>query len=106
MDPFVAALDALYHAPGSAAAVYRPGGSDPLPDPIRVIRSQGDDDVPYGRAAVVTRTDALSFRKADVPNPAAGDIIEVGPDHFTLIGEARTDVEGLEWTCEAEPVEP
>lgn len=106
MDPFVAALDALYHAPGSAAAVYRPGGGDPVHDPIRIIRSQGDTDVPYGTAAVVAGTDTLSFRKSDVAEPNAGDIIEIGAAHFSLIGEARTDVEGLEWTCEAEPIEP
>lgn len=99
------ALDAQYHAPGSMAAVYRPGGGAPLANPIRVIRSQEDQELGFSEAPTVARAYSFLFRRSEVPNPLDGDVIEITAGHFRLVGEPRIDVEDMEWTCAAEMIE-
>ncbi|HIV77013.1 MAG TPA: hypothetical protein H9899_05750 [Candidatus Sphingomonas excrementigallinarum] len=101
MDPFVAALDAQFHAPGSAAAVYDDGVL--AARPIRVIRSQPDADPSYGGQRIVQATNSLLFRVSDVPEPIDGATVTVGAEALTLHGDAMLDVEGLTWTCGAVP---
>lgn len=110
MDPFRAALDALFMAPGSAAATYLAAASDPAP--IRVIVSRPDDTVNFRGSRVVQATHEISFRKSEVPGPQKGEAIIVdggqylGPagiptDTLHLMGDPMLDVEGLTWTCGA-----
>jgi hypothetical protein len=110
MDPFAAGLDAMFSAPGSAAAVYQPtDGSAPLP--IRVIRGQPDE---LGARGLVNATNVLDLRRSDVANPQNGDIVAIGGEivdgavtggeMFELYGVARLDVEGITWTVGAEPL--
>ena len=101
MDPFVAALDAQFHAPGSVAAVYDDGVL--VAHPIRVIRSQPDADPNYGGQRIVQGTNSLSFRVSDVPEPIDGATVTIGAEALTLHGDAMLDVEGLTWTCGAVP---
>lgn len=101
MDPFVAALDAQFHAPGSAAAVYEDGVL--VARPIRVIRSQPDADPSYGGQRIVQAANSLSFRVSDVPEPIDGATVTIGTEALTLHGDAMLDVEGLTWTCGAVP---
>ncbi|VXC63404.1 conserved hypothetical protein [Sphingomonas sp. AX6] len=100
------ALDAQYLAPGSMAAAYHPHGGDPLPDPVRVIRSQEDQEIGFGQSDVVARADTFLIRRSDRAEPMDGDVIVIAEGSFRLVGEPRTDVEGLEWTCPAEQFEP
>lgn len=101
MDPFVAALDAQFHAPGSVTAVYDDGVL--VPHPIRVIRSQPDADPNYGGQRIVQATNSLSFRVSDVPDPVDGATVTIDTEVLTLQGDAMLDVEGLTWTCGAVP---
>lgn len=108
-DPFVAALDALFSAPGSAAAVYQPINGTP-PFPIRLIRAQPDE---LGPRNIVQATNVLDLRQFEVPRPVHGDVVAIGGvieggaviggEKFTLIGTPMSDVEGLTWTIGAEP---
>ncbi|USU06891.1 hypothetical protein NF699_09600 [Sphingomonadaceae bacterium OTU29LAMAA1] len=110
MDPFAAALDAHFIAPGSAAAVYVPQGGAPVP--IRVIRSQPDTSANYQQTRVIQQANAFDMRISDVPAPTPGDRIIVGAalidgaivggEAFEILGDPMKDVEGLTWTCGAE----
>ncbi len=104
MDPFAAALDALFNAPGSAAAVYVPQGGDPVP--VRVIRSQPDTSANYQQARIVQEANSFDMRRSEVPAPASGDRLTVDGDTFEILGDPMLDVEGLTWVCGAERVAP
>lgn len=101
MDPFVAALDAQFHAPGSAAAVY--DDEVMVAHPIRVIRSQPDADPNYGGQRIIQASNSLSFRVSDVAEPIDGASVTIGTEVLILHGDAMLDVEGLTWNCGAVP---
>jgi hypothetical protein len=98
MDPFAAALDVLFYAPGSDEAFYTPRGGAERPDPIRVIRGQPDREVGFGGQQVVEGTNVFEIRKSDVADLQRGAIVRIGVVRFKLLGEAMTDVEGLSST--------
>ena len=110
MDPFAAALDAVFTAPGSVAAVYQPIEGSP-PFPLRIIRAQPDEMGPRG---MVQGTNVLDLRRADVPGPQHGDIVAIGGEiidgaitggeQLEIYGTARLDTEGMTWTVGAEPL--
>jgi len=99
MDPFAAALDAQFNAPGSAAAVYDDGVL--IARPIRVIRSQPDADPSYGGQRIIQGTNTLAIRVSDVAEPVDGATVTIGTEVLTLHGDPMLDVEGLTWTCGA-----
>lgn len=109
MGPLAAALDAIFNAPGSAAAVYQPADGAP-PFPVRVIRGQPDE---LGARGTVSAANVLDLRKSEVPDPRHGDFIAIGGEIVNgaitggelleIYGQARLDVEGLTWTVGAEP---
>ncbi len=109
MDPFAAALDAQFNAPGSAAAAYQ-SISGTAPFPIRVIRAQPDE---LGPRNTVQATNTFDLRRSEVTDPAHGDAVAIGAaivdgaivggEMFELIGTPMLDVEGLTWTIGAEP---
>ena len=101
MDPFVAALDALFDAPGSAAATYATLDGEPVP--IRVIRSRPDSFSKHGRVVVLPASNAFEIRASEVAQPAAGDLIITDDEQFKVSLDPVSDVEGLTWTCAAEP---
>lgn len=96
MDPFAAALDVMFNAPGSLGVSYQAGTG--WSRPVRTIRSQPDVDAPFGQGRVVEGTNLFQFRKSEVPEPKAGDLIILDFEIFELAGEAMKDVEGLTWT--------
>ena len=111
-DPFALALDAMFMAPGSAAAVFQPANGSPYH--IRVIRSAPDREVPFGQGRVLDNAGTLfEIRRADVDSPRNGDFIVidgaivdgqvVGGEQFTLFGDPVLDLERLGWTCAANP---
>ena len=109
-DPFAAALDPMFFAPGTAAAVYQPGDGSP-PFPVRIIRSRPDE---MGPRNTVQAANVFDIRRSDVPQPLHGDFVAIegeivdgaitGGEMFELIGTAMSDVEGLTWTIGAEPL--
>ncbi|WP_435368665.1 head-tail joining protein [Sphingomonas faeni] len=110
MDPFGLALDALFMAPGSAAAVFQP--ADGVPVNIRVIRSAPDRDTGFGQGRVIDNAGTiLELRRSDVEFPQPGDFVVIGGeivdgqvtggDVFTLFGDPVLDLERIGWTCGA-----
>lgn len=111
-DPFAAAVDALFHAPGSAAAEYFAG--DLPARPIRVILGQPDQKSGTGRGRIVKGSIAIDIRRSDVLKPVHGDVVALsstdvgrgedgGATVLRLHGEPMLDTEGLTWTCGAVP---
>lgn len=100
-DPFAAALDAQFNAPGSAAAVYT--GANGIGVPIRVIVSRPDEDRPFGSTRIVKASAAVSLRVSDIANPVPGDTFALTATGavMRLYGEPMIDNEGLSWTCGA-----
>lgn len=111
MDPFAAALDAQFNAPGSSAAVYVPQGGAPVA--VRVIRSQPDTSIGFQQARAIQQSNSFDLRRLDAPAVAHGDSIIVGAElvagevvggeAFDILGDPMLDVEGLTWTCGAAP---
>ncbi len=112
VDPFAAALEAQFNAPGSAAAVYL--SSSAMPVPIRVIFGQADQSVSFGGGRIVQASHQLLLLRRQVPDPAEGDTVFVdaaldgyritGGRQFRFIGDAVGDLEGLMWTVGADPL--
>lgn len=108
-DPFQAALEAQFEAPGSAAALYVPA-TGPLVA-TRTIRSQPDQSVAFGNGQVVLASNQFEVMRSAVAAPVEGDAIQlVDADgwplpggHFRISAEPMLDLEGLSWTCAAEP---
>lgn len=112
MDPFALALDALFMAPGSAAAVFQP--ADGVPVNVRVIRSAPDRDTGFGQGRVIDNAGTiLELRRSDVESPQPGDFVVIGGEivdgqvtggeAFTLFGDPVLDLERIGWTCGATP---
>ena len=99
------ALDAQYHAPGSMAAAFLPAIGPAPQEPVRVIRSQADEEIAFGDADAVAQSGTILVRMSEVADPVAGDVfgLETG-EQLRVVGAPRTDVEGLEWTCAVEAV--
>ena len=114
-DPFAAALDAQFNAPGSAAAEYWPVSSDPITG-IRVIRSRGDRAVRVGGDQVITDSEIVDVRISDVHAIGPGDRLKIGElsetgvfvptEYLAISGEPVTDIEKLTWSVGAELIDP
>ncbi len=110
MDPFTMALDALFNAPGSMAAVYTPVGG--VPTAVRTIRSQPYATARFGEGELIQATNLFLLRRTEtvrgVPvsiEPDEGDLIVVEAGTFAITSDVRLDLEGLSWSCGAEPVQ-
>ncbi|WP_380787238.1 hypothetical protein [Sphingomonas sp. R86521] len=112
-DPFAMALDALFMAPGSAAAVYQP--ADGVPVKIRVVRSAPDRETGFGQGRIINNAGTLfELRRSEVVNPQSGDFVVIdaeivdgqvsGGEPFMLFGDPVLDLERVGWTCGANPV--
>jgi hypothetical protein len=111
MDPFAAALEAQFHAPGSAAAAYQPVDGPPFM--VRVICGRPDLTGGYGETEIIHGSRQLELQRSEVPAPADGDLIAVGGvivagsilggELLRLVGDPISDVEGLSWRIGAEP---
>ncbi len=101
-DPFVMALDVLFYAPGSAAAMFTP--IDGAPRTIRVIRTVRAADAPFGGTPIQMDAAVFEIRRSEVAEPLEGDTLQVGAEAFKIVGDPDLDVEGLTWRCEAPPV--
>lgn len=103
-DPFATGLLALHQGPCSVAALYYPGGAG-VGSLIRVVHSQADETTDWGaQQPVIQGGNIVELRKADAPNAANGDVLELDTgERLVLIGAPIGDAEGLTWRCGAEP---
>lgn len=114
-DPFAAALDALFNAPGSAAAEYWPDYGDPITG-IRIIRSRSDQRARMGDGEIISDSEVIDVRISEVAAICPGDRLRVGAadadgvflpgDYLVVTGEAVTDAENMTWTFGAETTDP
>lgn len=100
MDPFAAALEAQFSAPGSAAAVYTPatgGGSIN----VRAIVRQPNTRTYFGTTNGAFLTRIVELQASAVAAPANGDtIIIIGGEIMQIAGSPYLDVERITWLCE------
>jgi hypothetical protein len=86
------AVDAVWFAGASGPGVA-----------VRVIRKSPDEITPFGAGRILSETTLLDARAADMPSPAAGDLIRIGLEDFILQGEPKLDRERLIWTLNIRP---
>lgn len=111
MDPFRAALDAMFEAPGSDAAVYQTGAAPVFP--IRVIRSAPDRFGSFGDGQIINASSTVSLRRWEITEPKRGDVVTIGAtiengaavggERFEVFGDPILDLERLSWTVGIEP---
>ena len=98
MNAFASAMSRIFADANMAVdALWFPGGTGPGVA-VRVIRKSPDEITPFGAARILSETTVLDARVADMPTPAAGDLIRIGFEDFLLQGEPKLDRERLIWT--------
>ncbi|WP_342249378.1 head-tail joining protein [Sphingomonas sp. OTU376] len=113
MDPFQAALDAIFNGPGSLAASYQHSTGD-FPT-IRVLLARPDEAATFRASRIVQATYEVSVRKSEIYAPIAGAELTIPgqefpqasgviTDRLRLTGDPMIDAEGLTWNCGAEPI--
>ena len=103
MNAFASAIDRIFADANMAVdAMWFAGGTGPGVA-VRVIRKSPDEITPFGAGRILSETTVLDARVADMPTPAAGDLIRIGPEDFLLQGEPKLDRERLIWTLNTRP---
>ena len=98
MNAFATAMNVIFADANMAVdALWFPGGTGPG-FPVRVIRKSPDEITPFGAGRILSETTVLDARVADLPTPAAGDIIRIGLEDFIVQGDPKLDRERLIWT--------
>lgn len=104
MNAIELAIAALFADPNLGRdAVWRAGGAGDG-SAVRVIRKRPDQVVGFGDSRAVMPTVLIDVRRAEVPNPASGDTLEIEGETFAVIATPTIDAERLIWTCEASPL--
>lgn len=112
-DPFSAGLAALHASPlaedAEHVSIY-----GQITRGLRVIRSRGDGLVRLGEAQIISGTQSVQIRKAQLPELFAGDQLMIGhiddglfvmTEELVLTGEPMSDEEGLSWTIGADELD-
>ena len=103
MNAFATAMNVIFADPHMAVdALWLAGGTGPGVA-VRVIRKSPDEITPFGAARILSETTQLDARVADMPTPAPGDLIRIGPEDFLVQGEPKADRERLIWTLNTRP---
>ena len=98
MNAFATAMNVIFADANMAVdAIWFAGGTGPGVS-IRVIRKSPDEITPFGAGRILSETTLLEARVADLPTPAAGDLIRIGVEDFMLQGEPKLDRERRIWT--------
>ena len=98
MNAFATAMSRIFADANMAVnAIWLAGGTGPGVA-VRVIRKSPDEITPFGAARILSETTVLDARVADLPTPAAGDLIRIGSEDFLVQGEPKLDRERLIWT--------
>lgn len=102
MNAFAAVVDLVFADPNIGRdAVYTPDGGSTVP--VRIIARRADEITGFGEARLWSETTRVDLRLAEVPNPRAGDRIEIDGDTFIIQGEPVRDRERLVWTVDLRP---
>ena len=103
MNAFATAMNVIFMDRYMAVdAVWFAGASGPGVA-VRVIRKSPDEITPFGAGRILSEATLLDARAADMPSPAAGDLIRIGLEDFILQGEPKLDRERLIWTLNTRP---
>ena len=103
-DAFSIAMAAIFADPNMAVeATYSPVGGG-ASSTLRVIRRQPDEMMQYGETAILTDTQIIEARVADLVTPQAGDIFQIGSENLQLRGEPVRDTLRLVWLMQLVPV--
>ena len=98
MNAFTTAMNVIFADRNMAVdAIWFAGATGPGVA-IRVIRKSPDEITPFGAGRILSETTQLDARVVDMPTPAPGDMIRIGPEDFILQGEPKLDRERLIWT--------
>ena len=98
MNAFATAMNVIFADANMAVdALWFSGGTGPGVS-IRFIRKSPDEITSFGAGRILSETTLLEARVADLPTPAAGDLIRIGLEDFLLQGEPKLDRERLIWT--------
>ena len=98
MNAFASAIDRIFADANLAVdAIWLANGTGPGVT-VRVIRKSPDEITPFGAARIMSETTLLEARVADMPTPAAGDLIRIRLEDFLMQGEPKLDRERLIWT--------
>ena len=98
MNAFATAMNIIFgNADMAVDALWFAGGLGPGVA-VRVIRKSPDEITPFGAGRILSETTVLDARVADLPTPAAGDLIRIGLEDFLVQGEPKLDRERLIWT--------
>jgi hypothetical protein len=99
---FTIAIDGIFRDPHIARdAVYIAQGSTQIL--IRVVTRRTDEITEFGAARLWSDSTRIDLRVAEVPNPRAGDRIEIDAEAFLIQGEPVRDRERLVWTIDLRP---
>lgn len=103
MLAFETALARVFADPNMAVdAQWLAGGAEPAL-PIRLIRKAPDDVTGFGGGRVWSETLRADVMISQVPEPAPGDRVMIGPDIYEVQGEPIRDRERLIWTLDLRP---
>ena len=98
MNAFATAMNVVFADTNMAVdAIWFAGGTGPGVA-VRVIRKSPDEITPFGAGRILSETTLLEARVADMPTPASGDLIRIGPEDLLVQGEPKLDRERLIWT--------
>lgn len=92
----------IFDGPLAEEATYTPAAETPLA--LRVIRRRPDEVISFGDTRLATSTGRFLIAVADIADPAAGDMISIGADTYTVQGQPTRDARHLWWSIEARPV--
>ena len=98
MNAFATAIDRIFADANMAVDALWLAGGTGTGVAVRVIRKSPDEVTPFGAGRILSETTVLDARVADMPTPAPGDLIRIGPEDFLLQGEPKLDRERLIWT--------
>jgi hypothetical protein len=83
-------------------ALYRAGAAGPDVS-VRAVARLADRVGSFGETRIASDTALFDLRVAEVPEPKAGDSLEVAGLRYLIQGEPLRDAERLIWTVEARP---
>lgn len=98
---FAADASAIFDGPLAVDASYEPEGEWSIA--LRVIPVLGDAESDFGAATFRSEAAVFWVLVADVASPAAGDVLTVGGDSYTVQGTPVRDERRLKWRIEARP---
>ncbi|MFZ5792107.1 MAG: head-tail joining protein [Pseudomonadota bacterium] len=100
MDALTAALEVIFADPNLGEdALWRPGGLGGTQ--VRVIRRQPSGMAEFGSSRAIMPAVLIEVRRAEAPDIAEGDLLDIGSQTFRVIAAPSRNSLGLVLTCEA-----